>query len=231
MPLNAEKIRAICFDVDGTLSDTDDVMQQRLERLLRPMRFLFRDQDAARVARRLVMASEAPANFLIGIPDLLGLDDEMFALFDWLARRSHQKPKKFLLIPGVKEMLEVLSARYPLAVVSARDTRTTGLFLEQFDLRRYFQVIVTAQTCAHTKPFPEPVLYAAEKMSVPPDECLMVGDTTVDIRAGRRAGAQTVGVLCGFGEEAELRKHGADMILATTPELVYVLESDSKADG
>jgi len=51
-----------------------------------------------------------------------------------------------------------------------------------------------------------------------------VGDTIVDIRAGSKAGSQTVGVLCGFGEEDELRKRGADMILATTPELRQVLE-------
>jgi HAD superfamily hydrolase (TIGR01509 family) len=226
MPLEPERIRAICFDVDGTLSDTDDVMQKRLERLLRPARFLFRGREIGQVARRMVMASEAPANFIIGIPDLLGLDDEIFALFDWLARRSRRKPKKFLLIPGVLEMLEELSRRYPLAVVSARDARTTGVFLDQFDLRKYFKVIVTATTCAHTKPFPDPILYAAADMGVPPEDCLMVGDTTVDIRAGNHAGAQTVGVLCGFGEEAELRECEADMILATTPELVHVLEPD-----
>lgn len=229
MPLNIEKIRAICFDVDGTLSDTDDVMQQRLEHLLKPLRFLFRGRDVSTVARRMVMASEATANFLIGIPDLLGLDDEMFAFFDWLARRSRKQPKKFLLIPGVKEMLETLSQRYPLAVVSARDERTTGIFLDQFDLRKYFKTIVTATTCAHTKPFPDPILYAAQMLGVAPQECLMVGDTTVDIRAGKRAGAQTVGVLCGFGEEEELRRYEADMILATTPELVYVLEEESQS--
>jgi phosphoglycolate phosphatase len=48
----------------------------------------------------------------------------------------------------------------------------------------------------------------------------------VDIRAGQAAGSQTVGVLCGFGEEAELRLLGANMILATTPELTQVLEDD-----
>ncbi|MCS7010476.1 MAG: HAD family hydrolase [Anaerolineales bacterium] len=225
MPLFVEKIRAICFDVDGTLSDTDDLMQQRLERLFRPFRFLFKGQDISRAARRLVMASETPANFLIGIPDRIGLDDEIFALFDWMARRTSRPPKKFLIIPGVREMLEVLVTRYPLAVVSARDTRTTGYFLDQFDLRRYFQVIVTAQTCEHTKPYPDPVLYAAKTMGVPPDECLMVGDTIVDIYAGGRAGAQTIGVLCGFGEEDELRRAGADMVLATTPEVCSVLQA------
>jgi N-acetyl-D-muramate 6-phosphate phosphatase len=224
MPLDVSRIRAICFDVDGTLSDTDDVMQARLVRALKPFHFLIPRKDLPAFARRLVMSAEAPANFLIGIPDFLGLDDELFALFDLMARHNHQKSKKFLLIPGVKEMLENLGKRYPLAVVSARDEHTTRLFLEQFDLVPYFRKIATALTCKHTKPFPDPVLWAAEQMNVQPGECLMVGDTTVDIRAGRAAGAQTVGVLCGFGEEVELCKQQADMILATTPELVHVFQ-------
>ncbi len=224
MPLNVEKIRAICFDVDGTLSDTDDLFVQKLERILRPIRFLFRDHDPQRAARRFVMWSEAPGNFLIGIPDTLGLDDEIAAVMEWLNRRRPRPMKHFLLIPGVKEMLQALSARYPLAVVSARDDRSTRVFLDQFGLTAFFQVIVTAQTAEHTKPYPDPIYHAAKALGVPPEACLMVGDTTVDMRAGEKAGAQTVGVLCGFGEEGELRQYKADMILATTPELVQVLE-------
>jgi HAD superfamily hydrolase (TIGR01509 family) len=225
MPLHVSRIRALCFDVDGTLSDTDDVMMHRLARVLAPFHFLFPKKEILHVARRLVMASETPANFLIGIPDFLGLDKPMFALIDFLARLSHRQPKHFQLIPGVREMLESLASRYPLAVVSARDTRTTMAFLERFDLTPFFRCIATAQTCRHTKPYPDPVLWAAGQMDVPAEACLMIGDTTVDIRAGKAAGAQTIGVLCGFGEEAELRRRGADMILATTPELVEVLEA------
>ncbi len=227
MPLHVSRIRAICFDVDGTLSDTDDVLLEKIARLIKPFSFLFPKMEVIHAARRLVMASEAPANFLIGIPDLLGLDGGIFALADWLARKSHKKPKKFLLVPGVKEMLAELSQRYPLAVVSARDTRTTHLFLERFGLLPYFQCVAAAQTCKHTKPFPDPILWAAAQMGVDAADCLMVGDTTVDMRAGNAAGAQTVGVLCGFGEEYELRKYEADMILTATPELVHVLEPES----
>ena len=117
-------------------------------------------------------------------------------------------------------MLDDLSQRYPLAVVSARDERTTQMFLEETGLTRFFQCIATAQTCAHTKPFPDPVRWAARQLGVAPERCLMVGDTTVDIRAGQAAGAQTVGVLCGFGTEDELRRAGADEILPSTANLV-----------
>jgi HAD superfamily hydrolase (TIGR01509 family) len=225
MPLHVSRIRALCFDVDGTLSDTDDVMMHRLARLLRLFRFLFPRKEPLHVARRFVMASEAPANFAIGIPDFLGVDKPMFALADWLARKSHKKPRHFQLIPGVQEMLTELGQRYPMAVVSARDMRTTNIFLDQFGLTAHFECIATAQTCQHTKPYPDPIQWAAQQMKIPPEACLMIGDTTVDMRAGKAAGAQTVGVLCGFGEEPELRRHAADMILATTPELVQVLEA------
>jgi phosphoglycolate phosphatase-like HAD superfamily hydrolase len=115
-----------------------------------------------------------------------------------------------------------------MAVVSARDEKGTMAFLERFDLVQYFDAIVTGLSAKHTKPYPDPVLFAADKLGVAPENCLMIGDTTVDIRAGKSAGAQTVGVLCGFGEEPELRKMGADMILEDTTELVGLLIADKK---
>jgi phosphoglycolate phosphatase-like HAD superfamily hydrolase len=92
-------------------------------------------------------------------------------------------------------------------------------FLTQFDLCKYFDVIITGLSAPHTKPYPDPIFLAAERMAVQPKECLMIGDTTVDMRAGKAASAQTLGVLCGFGEEAELRQLGADLILKSTSDL------------
>lgn len=221
MSLDLSRIRALCFDVDGTLSDTDDLYVQRLVNLLRPLGFLIR--DIPRLARRLVMWMEAPGNALLGLADTFGIDDEMVAVIDWMSRRRKKAWKKFLLVPGVDDMLSALHGRYPMAVVSARDEANTRRFLEQFGLTDYFDAIVTALSAEHTKPYPDPVLLAAEKMGVAPHHCLMIGDTTVDIRAGKAAGAQTIGVLCGFGEEGELKRLGADLILASTADLKALL--------
>jgi len=219
MPLDPARVRALCFDVDCTLSDTDDLYTRKLARAL--PRLLFR--DPARTARRLVMWVESPGNALLGMADTLGLDDEMAAVIDWLYRHRRRRAREFLLVPGVDGLLGRLRGRFPMAVVSARGEDGTLRFLEQFDLLKYFDTVVTGLSARHTKPYPDPVLLAAERMKVPPEDCLMIGDTTVDIRAGRSAGAQTVGVLCGFGEEAELRRMGADAILAATPLLTDIL--------
>ena len=184
-------------------------------------RFLFREPQ--RAARRFVMWVESPGNALIGLPDIIGLDDELLSLWEWLNRHRPRPMKHFMMVPGIKEMLERLNGKYPMAVVSARDDKSTRAFLKQFELTGYFQEIVTAITAEHTKPYPDPILYAAEKMGVAPEHCLMIGDTTVDIRAGKAAGAQTVGVLCGFGEQGELERRGAGVILQSTPELADIL--------
>ena len=110
-----------------------------------------------------------------------------------------------------------------MAVVSARGEGSTLSFLNLYDLEHYFEIIVTGQTCTRSKPFPDPILFAASRMGIPPQKCLMIGDTAVDIRAGRTAGAQTVGVLCGFGNEIELLRAGADIILPSPADLTGLL--------
>lgn len=224
MSLDLARIQALCFDVDGTLSDTDDQFVQKVEPFFRPLRALLPGQDSARAARRFIMWSEAPGNALIGLPDTLGLDEPLYRFSEWLTRRRPRPLKHFLLIPGAQEMLTTLQRRYPLAVVSARDETSTRAFLDQFGLTPCFKVIVTAISAQHTKPYPDPILYAAQKMGVAPTACLMIGDTPIDIRAGKAARAQTVGVLCGFGEENELRRLGADAILPSTAALTELLQ-------
>lgn len=224
MALDVGRIHAICFDVDGTLSDTDNQWTARLEQALRPLRLFLPQQQIHPLARRLVMEIETPGNLAYGLLDRLHLDDEAGRLIAWISRHRKERGNHFLLIPGVGEMLVELQRRFPLAVVSARGEASTLAFLEQFGLFQFFQAIATAQTCAHTKPFPDPLFWAAERMGVTPEHCLMVGDTTMDIHTGQAAGAQTVGVLCGFGTRAELLRAGADLILDSSADLSAALD-------
>jgi phosphoglycolate phosphatase-like HAD superfamily hydrolase len=103
--------------------------------------------------------------------------------------------------------------------------------LEHYGVRELFTAVVGAQTTQRMKPHPEPLLYAAQKMGVEPADCLMIGDTTIDVRTGKAAGAQTVAVLCGFGTERELRAAGADLILPTTSDLLAVLRPEEDPLG
>ena len=223
MKLDTNIIEAICFDIDGTISDTDDLYVKKLANYLKPVQSIFKIKDLNKFARRFIMSIESPANFLMGLPDMIGLDEEIYAIMDFLTKKVNLKPKEFRVIPGVNGLLENLFNRYPLSVVTARDERTSRRFLEETNLKKYFQYGAFAQTCKHTKPFPDPIIWASEKMGVTTERCLMVGDTTVDIQAGRSAGAQTIGVLCGFGEKEELIRKGAHLILGSTADLNEII--------
>ena len=220
--LDIQKIRVLCFDVDGTLSDTDDYYVNKLSgRFQRLPRFLVREPE--RAARRLVMWSESPGNALLGLSDTIGLDKPIVSLVDFMYRHRKRKWRQFLIVPGVLEMLAQLKGCYPMVIVSARDEDSTMDFLKEFDLVKYFDLVISVLSARHTKPYPDPILLAAKKMNVAPSACLMIGDTTVDVRAGKAAGAQTVSVLCGFGEEDELRRRNPDLVLPSTADLADAL--------
>lgn len=227
MAIDFSRVQAICFDIDGTLSDTDDVWTDALAARLARFHPRGAGKETSQLARRLIMAAETPTNAAYRLLDRLGLDHTARNLLRRLRppRPSHARSEAFHLVPGVRSMLADAFERYPLTVVSARDEETSLAFIDQFSLRPFFREIATAATTYYTKPYPDPLLWVAERLGLPPSALLMVGDTTVDVLSAAAAGAQSVAVLCGFGEEAELRAAGAHLILPSTADLTSLFPS------
>ena len=225
LPLDRARIRALLFDVDGTLSDSDDHMVSRIASKLKFVDRLLKSGTANRVARTFVHFTETPGNWLLQVADRLNLDNLLAAFLDRRANQKEAELQNFPAIVGIVPMLKILSERYPLAIVSARNEVTTRHFLRLNQLEEFFPVVVTSQTCKRTKPFADPLLYAAKQLGVPVENCLMIGDTVTDIRAAKAAGAQSLSVLCGFGLEKELRRAGTQEILVSTSELATYLTS------
>jgi phosphoglycolate phosphatase-like HAD superfamily hydrolase len=214
------EIDAVFFDLDGTLIETDDDAAERLSRRLQPVRWLLPRRDPLRTARRMLMACEGPANGVLAFLDRFGLDDTVLDLGDRLRRmRGLYTPINFRSMDGAVEMLHDLSRRYHLGIVTTRSRLHAETYLSQQNLTDVVAVVVGREDTWRNKPHPSPIRHAAEQVGVPVEQCLMVGDTTVDILAAQAAGARSAGVLCGFGEEDELKRVGADLILETTSEL------------
>ena len=224
MPFDPARVRAICFDVDGTLSDTDDQLVGRISEVLDRLPLLC-GTSAKRLARRIVMDAETPVNTVYGLSDRLGIDDELVQVRSYLDRlkATEPEPMEHLVVPGIDEMIRTLAAHFPMCAISTGSEERVADFFDHFDIREPFTALVTAQTTERMKPYPDPVLHAAEAMGVAPEECVMIGDTVVDMLAGKAAGAQAIGVLCGFGTEDELRRDGADLIVDATPDVVDLL--------
>jgi len=218
--LNKDEVEAVLFDLDGTLMDTDDQVVESLARRLQRLRL----PNTDRLARRILMTAETPVNTLMTLTDVLGLDAPLASLTGRLRRwRGLRSRTDFRIIAGVEEMLTGLDGRYPLAVVTTRGRGDAEAFLAQHSIHSLFKALVTRESTQRLKPHPAPILHAAQQLGVPVERCVMVGDTTVDVKSARRAGAWAVGVLCGFGERKELERAGAHVILEHTGRLSSLL--------
>lgn len=217
MPIPFNEIEAIFFDLDGTLIDTDDKAVERWGRYLRP----FFRQRTHTITRWLLMKVETPGNMLITLLDWLHLDRPLMGFTDALRRRRGVYPAtEFRLIPGVEAMILAAASHYQIGLITTRSRYHIEQFSRHFPhIASAFQVTCGLQDTRYLKPSPQPVLLAAKRLNLPVEKCVMVGDTTVDVLAARRAGAWAVGVLCGFGERPELEKSGAHLILESTAEL------------
>lgn len=215
-------VEAIFFDLDGTLVDTDDHAVAQWVTWLRP---LFKEK-ARPAARLLITRMEQFGAYLVRFLDWVGLDHMLMAVIDWRHRRQGDKAgHKWTLVPGVKEMLLSLNGRYKIGLVTIRSRYHIDAFFAHYpELAELFATSCGVQETRYIKPSPMPVLYAANQVDVPVENCLMVGDTGMDMVSARAAGAWALGVLCGFGDQYELEQAGAHLILNSTADLLTVLD-------
>ena len=101
MPIDLERVKAICFDIDGTLNDTDNQFVLKLVRLFSPMGLLIGNQTVHRIARKFVMVTEGPGNWLYNFADRIGWDERIINLGDKIYELGMgESPDPYILIDG-----------------------------------------------------------------------------------------------------------------------------------
>lgn len=184
------QIRAVVFDMDGLMLNTEDVFDIAGQRLLQR-----RGLEMTEVIRRS-MLGRRPVDAFHALISHTGMTDriedlmhETKELFEEIAENS------LAMMPGLHELLELVESRnLPLAVAtsSPRDYMT-GL-LERFDLLHRFHFTLTAEDVTHGKPHPEIYQTAARRLNVLPDHMLVLEDSETGTRAAHAAGAWIVSV-------------------------------------
>lgn len=131
--------------------------------------------------------------------------------------RGHSSTRVY---EGVPEMLASLGGLKTTA--TTKSSETTRSVLTQFKLIHYFDHVQGTDGFP-SKPEPDVVLKSLEKFGVPPEECLMIGDSAPDMAAGRRAGVKTCGVTYGYGDLEAMRAHTPDYWISHPSELSVAL--------
>ncbi len=134
-----------------------------------------------------------------------------------------------LMFPDVKEALQVLKEEgIRMAVCSGSSADLIRTSLEEMGIREYFQCVISAEDCAHSKPAPDVYLRAADELGVRPQECIVYEDSAAGIAAGRAAGMFTAARKDSrFCQD----QSGADVIVNNCMELAEIVRKENRYAG
>jgi len=204
-------VRAVLFDLDGTLADTaaDLGYVLNLQRTARGLDQLPLDRV------RPVVSQGARGLLRIGFgltpeqDDYRAMRDEFFELYAANLMRQTR------LFDGMDELLEELETRgLAWGIVTNKLARFTEPLVTALGLVHRAGCVISGDTCARPKPHPDPLLEAARRLGAEPCACLYVGDDERDVQASRAAGMKSVVALYGYlGENAQPAAWNADVTI------------------
>ncbi|MFX1251309.1 MAG: HAD family hydrolase [Promethearchaeota archaeon] len=130
------------------------------------------------------------------------------------------------LLPMTSVTIKKLSERgYLLGIVSTKFAYRIQEILQRNELDQYFKVIIGGENVEKFKPAPEGILKACNRIGIDPKETIFVGDSVVDIKAGKAAGVNTaIGVLTGRTKKTDFLTIGTDLILNSIQDLLSYLQ-------
>ena len=199
--MNKNKI--ILFDLDGTLFDSTDAIVSTFYHSFKELNFDFKGNDE-------------DIKSLIGYPlDImykeLGVDEsKVWDFVDSYKNRYREiSVEQTTLLENAYEAVELASKFARVSVVTTKTRTYTMPLLENFNIAQFFEVVTGRENVQNPKPHPEPILVTLEQMNYDKniDSVWMIGDTKLDLIAANEANVNSIGVLCGYGNEKELRKY------------------------
>ena len=218
-------VDAVMFDLDGTLIDSVPIYYKIID-------IVFAKLGVPAVSREALMEAMDDGEFDWNcvLPEHMKsrkteLTGKARGIVDEIAPAMFHKQIK--LIPGTEDLFkEIAITGIKLGLVTSTPAQMMAVKmipLSKAGLEKQLRVIVTADDVRNKKPSAEPLIQCSQKLGVPLKKCVYVGDTRVDIRAGKAAGMKTVGVLSGFDDYDALKKETPDAIIDSIAQLSEIL--------
>ncbi len=211
--------KAVVFDLDGTLTNTLQDIAHAMNRALRLLGLPEYPTDAY----RYMVGNGAKKLAERAVGNHQELASEALELYQsYYQKHTHDITRPY---DGIPELLEALEARgLKLCVLSNKPHADTQVVIRYFFPGIHWAVVRGQMEGVPVKPDPAGAEAIAKALHLQPDECLYLGDTSVDMITATRAGMWAVGVLWGFRDEKELRESGAKLILSEPLALLTHLE-------
>ncbi len=218
------QLRAVFFDLDGTLLDTAQDMAYALN-LLRQKHSLS-DLPFHHIRANVSKGAKA----LVSLGFELAETDPIFKqhVEDFLAFYDQHATNATIPFQGMDSVLTYLEQQQiPWGVVTNKPSRFTFNILKSLDLEFRAACIVCGDTLAKRKPDPEPILYAAQLLQKQPRDCVYVGDSLIDVQAAKAAGMPCLAALYGYIEQTEDPfSWGADHYIRNAEEIIEWIKAN-----
>ena len=211
-------IKAVLFDYDGTLMDTEPVIIASYMELFRRYR---RPEDFTPELQVEVLGPSLDVEMKKFFPEL-DVEQLKAEYRDYQNEHIRELIKPF---PGCIELLEALQAKdVRCGLVSTRRTDSMELHLQMFGMTQYFQTIIGTDKVANNKPDPEGIFKGMDELEVSREECMYVGDSASDIMAGHLAGVLTAGIITNENKRLAVETAGPDYMLDELISLVSLID-------
>lgn len=218
------KLACLLFDLDGTLVDSRADLALAVNLMLEEIGQKSLSEEVVigfvgEGARLLVERSLCAS--LCKTPD----DQETStALAIFMRHYRNHLMDRTELYPGVRQALDQLD-RFPKAIITNKPYEFSVAILEALGLAERFPVVIGGDSLPERKPSPLMLLEGARRCGALPSETIMIGDSRVDIAAGKNAGMVTCGFTSGFRGREELQKAGADLLFERFDQLPILLNA------
>lgn len=189
-------IKLLIFDLDGTLIDSSLDITNAINYALKPLGLppLTTKDTIKMVGEGITRLIEK----LLSNVSLGGNDDVKKAVIDrFLEHYGNHLLDNTRAYPGVMETLEDLRD-YKKAVISNKREAFSIRILDGLGMSKFFDIIIGSDSTPEKKPSPLPVLRVLRELTTKPEEAIIIGDSNLDIEAGRAAGLKTVAVTYGY---------------------------------
>jgi HAD superfamily hydrolase (TIGR01509 family) len=213
-------IRGVIFDLDNTLVDSIDNITKCADHVLRGMGKRGIDRLTAERAMGLTIFD------LFALVEPTLTDGEKTLLFNEYRRCYMDFIHETKILPHAMEALaSAAGRRLRLALVTTKSVGNARRILKAFGMDGYFEAVVGFEDTESHKPSPEPILKALKLLGLGAGEALVVGDTEMDVIAGRQAGAKTVAVTTGVTPWERLVLERPDYVVEDLSELDGIIDS------
>ncbi|WP_201351916.1 phosphoglycolate phosphatase [Hydrogenimonas urashimensis] len=211
-----ETKKAILFDLDGTLIDSAPDLASALNATMKALGRMPYSEETVRGwvgngARVLVTRALSGSREITEGPDEKALKEALAIFMEAYRERICERT---LLYPDVRETLKSLKKRgFTMAVVTNKPSLFVKPILEKLAIAEFFALTLGGDDLPRKKPDPMPLLSACERLETRVEETVMVGDSSNDIVAAKRAGMQSVGVTYGYNYGEEIAKQHPDAVV------------------